>query len=194
MNTTETPDRRVLRTRTALRDALLSLLPERGWDELSVQDICARANVGRSTFYMHFQGKEQLLEGGLNDLRDLLRAEAGRHRDPAEMLPFAHGLIAHIDQQRRLFGSIIGRRGGHVVQQRFRDMVLQLVEQDLARFAGAGWRRDASAHYIAGALVALLAWWIESGAARPIDEIERHMRELTRRLVAGGEPDAGPAA
>ena len=51
---TQPVDRRSLRTRTALRDALLGLIAERGWDEIAVQDLCERANIGRSTFYLHF--------------------------------------------------------------------------------------------------------------------------------------------
>src|SRR5262249_477652 len=51
-------DRRVVRTRQTLRAALIALLYERGWDAISVQDICGRAGVGRSTFYTHFADKE----------------------------------------------------------------------------------------------------------------------------------------
>ena len=40
-------DRRSLRTRSALRDALLDLIVERGWDDIAVQDLCERANIGR---------------------------------------------------------------------------------------------------------------------------------------------------
>ena len=53
-------DRRVLRTRAVLRDALITLVGESGWDAITVQDICDRAKVGRSTFYMHFADKEDL--------------------------------------------------------------------------------------------------------------------------------------
>lgn len=59
------PDRRVRRTREALRDALLALLVERGWDDIDVQALCVRADIGRSTFYLHFPNKEALLRGSL---------------------------------------------------------------------------------------------------------------------------------
>ena len=62
-------DRRAQRTRAALRDALISLIGERGWEDLAVQDICERANVGRSTFYLHYAGKEALLESNRKALR-----------------------------------------------------------------------------------------------------------------------------
>ena len=44
-------DRRVARTRASLQDALIALIPELGYTSITVEDICARANSGRSTFY-----------------------------------------------------------------------------------------------------------------------------------------------
>jgi AcrR family transcriptional regulator len=181
----ETGDRRVQRTRRALRLAFVSLLAERGWDWVTVQAVCERADVGRSTFYMHFQGKEDLLEGGLDDLRHELRRQATDERESeATLLPFARGLIEHVREQRRLFRAIVGRRSGHVVQMRFRAMVRELVAEDLARHAAPSWHRDAAAHYVAGALVELLAWWMEGRRAATADEIEHLMRGLARPIVA----------
>lgn len=190
MNTkvSEPQDRRVQRTRHALRDALISLLVERGWDDLSVQDLCERANVGRSTFYMHFRNKEELLAGGLGDLRGALReqAKAAREEGRGDLpdLPFVRGLIEHVHEQRKLFRALIGRRSGHVVQTRFRDMVLQLTKEDLSRLSAAQWRRDASAHYIAGALVELLAWWVEGRCVQPAEQIESLFHQLTAPALA----------
>ena len=55
-------DRRIQKTRKALRDALHSLVLDRGYDDLSVQDITDKANLGRATFYLHFREKDELLE------------------------------------------------------------------------------------------------------------------------------------
>ena len=54
-------DRRTERTRQALIDAFVALLFERGYDEINVAEIIERANIGRSTFYEHYAGKEALL-------------------------------------------------------------------------------------------------------------------------------------
>lgn len=193
MTNRKSVDRRTLRTRRALRDALLSLLLEKGWDELSVQDICDCADIGRSTFYLHFPSKEELLRGSLDDLRGALNSHADADADADAVcmrpLAFVHGLLEHLYEQRRLCRSIFGRRSAHTVQVRFREMVTKLVADNLAAFAPAGWQRDAAVHYLAGALVEMLAWWIDSRPMRPIDEIEQlylrlaepAMAELTRK-------------
>ena len=61
---TKMEDRRVQRTRALLLSALLDLIVEQGYEEITVQDIVDRANVGRSTFYAHFLDKRELLLTG----------------------------------------------------------------------------------------------------------------------------------
>ncbi|MDF3839868.1 helix-turn-helix domain containing protein [Cupriavidus basilensis] len=185
-----------------MRDALLSLLVEKGWDELSVQDICARADIGRSTFYLHFPSKEELLIGSLDDLRNVLKSTCASTDTKAKVvqpLAFVRGLLAHIYEQRRLCRSVFGRRSAHAVQVRFRGMVAKLIAENLAVVAPAGWKRDAATSYLAGALVDLLSWWIDSRPMHSIDEVERFylslaesaVHELTGRSVSRGS--AGPA-
>lgn len=182
MTNPKSADRRTLRTRRALRDALLTLLPEKSWDELSVQDICARADIGRSTFYLHFSSKEELLSGSLDDLREMLNSptEATVQAKSAQPLAFIRGLLDHLYEQRQLCRSIFGRRSAHTVQVRFREMVAKLVADDLARWIPARWTRDAAAHYLAGALVEMLGWWIDSRPMRSVDEIEQMYLRLAQ--------------
>lgn len=126
-------DRRSQRTRSAVRQAMLELITERGWDAVAVQDICERADIGRSTFYTHYPSKDELLLGSLEDLRQFLR-EHGRQRrlaGDASAFAFALGLAEHAYEQRRLFRALVGRRSGYLVQQRFREMVIRLVGDEL---------------------------------------------------------------
>src|SRR5215510_9257187 len=60
----EKKDRRTRKTRQLLRSTLLALLKEKHYEDISVQDIIERADVARSTFYMHFVDKDDLLTGG----------------------------------------------------------------------------------------------------------------------------------
>ncbi len=69
---TSTPkiDRRVQRTRQLLRDALMALIVEKGYDAISVQDITDHANVARPTFYLHYKDKEELLLSSVQEIYD----------------------------------------------------------------------------------------------------------------------------
>ena len=71
-------DRRVQRTHQLLRGALVALIQEKGFEALTVQDIIDRANVGRATFYAHFDNKEDLLVSGLEEFRASIREQQRR--------------------------------------------------------------------------------------------------------------------
>jgi hypothetical protein len=58
------------------------------------------------------------------------------------------------------------------VQTRFRELVLQLVASDLEKVGSSKWRRDATAHFLAGALFELLAWAVDSDSARSARDVE----------------------
>lgn len=180
----KTADRRVARTQGALRDALIALILERGWDETSVQDVCDRANVGRSTFYAHFANKEKLLTSGFGALRQALRAQARNPAGPRVAdLGFARGLIEHAYENQRLFRAVIGKRSGLAVQRGFRQLLIELVEEDLGAGGVPVARREAAAHYIAGALFELLTWWVDSRNSLAPHELERILRELTTPVL-----------
>ena len=71
-------DRRVVRTRATLRQALHPLILKKGYEAVTIKDICDAANVGRSTFYAHFKSKDDLMRSHLEPLHKLL---VDRQRD-----------------------------------------------------------------------------------------------------------------
>ena len=177
-------DRRVLRTREALRNALLELMVQRGWDGVDIQSLCERANIGRSTFYLHYPNKEELLKGSFGDLRAALRTHAQRSEgQPSEQLAFVGGLIEHVHQQQQVFRAVLGRRSGHFVQDRFRELLVDMVTEERPAGARRSWHAHAVANYLAGALFQLLTWWL--GASRPQrpQEIEALFHALSKPIL-----------
>jgi AcrR family transcriptional regulator len=176
-------DRRVQRTRRTLRESLIALILERGWDGISVQDICDRADVGRSTFYLHFADKEELLVGGFADLRRMLRSDRTTAAGPsAQPFRFVLGMIEHARENHRLFLALVGKRSGQLVLQRFRELVLDLIREDLARLPGKGQAKDALVHFVGGAFLELLTWWLE--AKNPLEPAEMERIFLQMALPA----------
>src|SRR5260370_17924001 len=72
--TAEPRDRRVQRTKKLLHKALMSLILEKKYESITVQEILDRADVGRSTFYMHFRDKDELLFSGFQYLQSFLES------------------------------------------------------------------------------------------------------------------------
>jgi AcrR family transcriptional regulator len=186
MGTPKSTDRRVKRTQNALREALIALILERGWDETSVQEVCDRADVGRSTFYTHFVDKEDLLVSGFDELRRALRAREAERTDRSP-LGFFRGIVEHVHENRRLFRAIVGKRSGQAVQKRFQQLLIDLVQEDLAGLATAGPRFDAMVHYLAGALFQTLIWWVDFRNSFQPADMERLFNELTTPVLAALE-------
>jgi len=113
-----TPDRRVQRTRQLLQDALVSLILEKGYQKITIQEIIDRANVGRSTFYSHYRDKDDLLLSGFDELaHDLnrhMQAPDNPDDDPGHLLHSLEFFI-HACDNRELYIAMVDSGGGDLI-------------------------------------------------------------------------------
>jgi AcrR family transcriptional regulator len=180
-------DRRVERTQQLIRDALMSLIREKGFEALTVQEIIDRANVGRATFYAHFDNKEDLLVSGFEDLRGSLKA---RQRDALlrgrtvedRVFGFSHQVFAHTNEYRDVFRAMVGKRSGASVQRLLHKLVLDLVREDVKETVAGTEKNvvptEALVQFIAGALFGLLMWWLDGKMRLSVDEVNALFRRL----------------
>jgi AcrR family transcriptional regulator len=167
-------DRRIGRTDHALRSALIALILEKGYDDLSVQDVLDRAGVARSTFYAHFKDKESLLKASVDNLKSAIRRhwetqldDKGKQRGG---LAFVLGFLQHVNGNRKLYAVLVRGEGGMIVDRHFRRMLAELTRADLAGHAD-GRVLDLAVEYVVGGLMALLAWWMERDARLSPEEL-----------------------
>jgi AcrR family transcriptional regulator len=184
---TKKGDRRVERTRQLLRDALVSLIREKGFAALSVQEIIDRANVGRATFYAHFDNKEDLLMAGLEGLRSSLK-ELQRHALTREVTPeerlfaFSRELFKHTDGHRDVFRAMVNDQTVGLLQRVFHRMIVDLVRDDvkatLSRSRAGSLPTEAGVQFVAGGLYGLLMWWLEARVRPSAEEVNAYLRRL----------------
>lgn len=182
-------DRRIERTQQLIRGALLSLIREKGFEALTVQEIIDRANVGRATFYAHFDNKEDLLISGFDDLRASLKAlqrdamTRGRTIED-RVFGFSHEVFAHTNEYRDIFRVMVGKRSGAAVQRMLHKLVVELVREDVKAAVGAGRKEpnavppEALVQFLVGALFGLLMWWLSGKTRLSVEEINRLFRKL----------------
>ena len=111
-----TTDRRVRHTRDALGDALVAIMHEKPFDDITVQHVLDRAGVGRSTFYTHFRDKDDLF---LSDVEDFLEAMAFAlsHRgEVSNRVAPVREMFAHVAEWHE-FSKIL------IAEGKFRDFV-----------------------------------------------------------------------
>jgi AcrR family transcriptional regulator len=134
-------DRRVQKTRKLLQDALIELVGEKGYESITIQEILDKANVGRSTFYAHFQDKDQLLHSILDRLDELfdqhekLVLDAMKtvgHADHMELplgLSPTLSLFHFVGQNHRFFKAMLGNRGYGIFARPVYDYVFAHVHE-----------------------------------------------------------------
>ena len=180
-------DRRVQRTRQLLREALFSLIQEKGFEALSVQDIIDRANVGRATFYAHFENKVDLLLVGFDELRASLRERqrtaVSRGSGVEErVLAFSREMFAHTNEHRELFRAMAGKQSGAVIQQVLHKLLVDLVRDDVKTVVAPGDARsiptEALVQLIAGSLFGLLMWWLDGRVRMSVEEVDTLFRRF----------------
>lgn len=129
-------DRRIARTRAGLQHPLIALIMKKGYDAITVEDICAEANIGRSTFYLHYASKEALKLSGLEHLRAQLVArqeESLASATEGESLGFGLALFEHSRDHIDLYRALIGGRGEGIALDGLKQILADLVRKELAR-------------------------------------------------------------
>ncbi|HWE45881.1 MAG TPA: helix-turn-helix domain-containing protein [Caulobacteraceae bacterium] len=177
----ETPlDRRRARTRAALLKAFNDLVLSTGWDHFSAADVAVRADVGRSTLYEHFQGKEAMLAEAMRPLLSVL-AEAGGAAPAALRLDF---VVAHFWEQRR-FARLLLATGAWaaILRELARHVEARLSRECAQTPGGPTLSRPAAAALIARAQLGLLEDWLVGHHHASVETLTRAMRATTNALI-----------
>jgi AcrR family transcriptional regulator len=173
-------DRRVQRTQRALHEALIGLVREKDYDRIAVREILARAQVGRSTFYAHFNSKDELLCSGIEQIL----AKSGS-RD--SITSFSLPIFEHHDRHRRT--GRMSRKGRALLHERLRKVIVERVQPDVQRAAQKrhGAPRvpaDLLAQFVASTFVVVLDWWLDTRSPLSPAEVNGLFCFLTNPMLA----------
>jgi AcrR family transcriptional regulator len=175
-------DRRIQRTRQLLQDALIALILEKGFDAVTVQDVIDRANVGRSTFYAHFQDKEDLLHSSFEHLRvlfeEFFNQQAMDHESPWIL---SLSMFQHAEKQRKLYKALAGKQGGNLALTNIQKYLQMYMRDHLAeqlKKTKKSMPPEILAHYIANSFTSLLTWWLNNDSRISAEQMNDYFRQL----------------
>jgi len=183
-------DRRILRTKAAICQALVELIEEKGFDALSVQDITTRANINRGTFYLHYRDKFDLLEQTetkiIQDVRNIIQqADA---LDLADFdggdrpLPFVVTMFEYFKENASLIHAILGLKGDIAFQSRVRKAAETFLQSGLIagvrveNFLVPG---EYLIAYLLSAHFGVIQAWLEKGCLESPEEMATILSRLS---------------
>jgi AcrR family transcriptional regulator len=179
-------DRRSKRTRRMLGQALVSLMLEKRYDTITVQEIIDRANVGRSTFYAHFLDKEDLLQNESTDLVDRLVAHMDHSAAGNPIVPSLE-LLQHLYESQDLYRALVRGRAIQPVLKNMQAHLSRHVQHRLTQRMPAGRAPEVPlavlAQHIAGTLITLFQWWVDRDMPESPEQINAYFLQLIRPTV-----------
>lgn len=188
------PDRRTLRTRRLLQEALTALMAQKPYEQITIQEIIDRANVGRTTFYAHYTDKQDLLLRGVAGL-ETRPVQRGKRDNCLDATLSTAGMFAHVQQNKPLHEVMFRKSPEPSVRDRGTAFLYANVTAQLKQMAGAepGVPIPVLAHYLTGGLMALVQWWMDSGQPYSPQEMDALVQQIALpglRAVLGGDSGA----
>jgi AcrR family transcriptional regulator len=158
-------DRRIQRTRQLLREALFELIIERGYEKIAIADITERANIGRTTFYLHYQEKEDLLKASVKTLMRELQLDVEPSAE--EICPYhirCIRIFQHVAQRQSLYQALLSETGpvniGNLMRAYFAELFQRYTLEPLKSGNFSSLRNELIAAHAAGSLFGLISWWL----------------------------------
>lgn len=184
-------DRRVIRTKRFIRDALTELLKVKGFEEVTVSDLTEKANINRGTFYLHYRDKYDLLEQSeteiIEEINELAQEFHGINlhgstlQDLLKQHPFLIKFIEYIAENADFMRVILGPNGDPAFQIKLKEVLKKNMMQNIERLVNVEKLTIPPAYFIAyatSAYLGVIQHWLKSGLKESPQEISAILSKL----------------
>lgn len=182
------PDRRTLKSRQFIHEALFSLMQEKAYNKITIQDIIDRANVGRSTFYAHFEDKEALLLSSIEHLFSALKQYVKSYTELGDtrLIPIVE-LFEHIKENSRLIKGLLKAKSAELFFEKAQAYWNQEIKEYLYSRLPEGSEPkvpvEILTNHISSTLIFLLKWWVSNKMSYTPQQMDRYFQELINPCI-----------
>jgi AcrR family transcriptional regulator len=182
-------DRRVRRTQKLLKEALVALTLERGYEELTIQDITDRADIGYRTFFRHYVDKDALLKAVLSsiqmELRELmaLPPQDVFTNTEIDVTDFTDNaiLFKHVREHCDLYRVLL--RSERTIVESVMDFSMAELKKNFGNLPKSAVPLDIIANHVIGATIAMVRWWLDNDMKQTPEQMgDYHARLVLRPL------------
>lgn len=178
-------DRRTEKTRQSLLLALSDLMQEKKYSNITIQEIIDRANVGRSTFYAHFETKDELLSSCMENIFEMLNHHitdhVEHHGNQIRLIPVTE-LFEHVRENSRLLKGLMSAESMDLLLRKVQSYWNKKIEKYL--IAQLSDRKepkvplDILTNHITCTMIELLKWWINSNMPYTPQQMDQYFQSL----------------
>lgn len=173
-------DRRVERTRGLLLNSLIELLFEKKYTTITIKDITDRANVGRSTFYAHFENKEQLFFSGHEIfVNNLLQVQ----KQPNNTVTFYKELFEHAAKHQKLAKVIIRKNEDNLMFNRMKELLINYFRNFAQKEVIASSKIDLFAPAFAATIIELISGWLIYDQPFSIEVMSQKSDQISKNFI-----------
>lgn len=177
------PDIRVRRTRDSLGDALIQLMHDMPFEEITVQHVLDEAGVSRSTFYTHYRDKDDLFLSDAEEFLEMMANLLSRSKEQSRRVAPVRELFAHLADWRKFHGVLVESGKMNDFLQLAQGIFARGIEKRLRELAGSRAAeskvdRVPVAQMLAGAMLSLMTWWLDHGMPNTPAEMDERFHQL----------------
>ncbi|MEH7309051.1 TetR/AcrR family transcriptional regulator [Neobacillus drentensis] len=175
-------DRRILKSQEAIKKAVIELMAEKKFDDITIQDISDRANVSRGTIYLHYLDKfdllEKLIEEHINELREMCESAAELDYKDAN-LPW----FEYLKSNYLFFSTMLASKGAPSFRSKFVEFLIEEFkdEVNITKGRNQGLNEDVVLQFIVTSYAGIVEWWITNEMPYPPHEMAEQVGILLER-------------
>ncbi|WNS78584.1 TetR/AcrR family transcriptional regulator [Domibacillus sp. DTU_2020_1001157_1_SI_ALB_TIR_016] len=177
-------DRRITKSQEAIKKALIELMSEKGFDDITIQDIADRANVNRGTIYLHYLDKfdllDKIIEEHINNMSDF--CESATEMDWIESTVHC---MEYLESNFLFFSTMLKSEGASYFRNQFLKFNIEEFKKDVDITKGKnyGQSEDVIVQFVANAYVGIVEWWLKNGMPYPPRVMAEKVGDLLERIV-----------
>lgn len=184
-------DRRQKKTRDAIFSAFSILAARKSYNKITVQEIIDAANVGRTTFYAHFETKDELLKALCEKLFGHIVGSAMDSSHTHSLSPkgsapesvFLH-LLQHLEENDSNILGLLSSDSSDIFLRFFKNSLNDLVRLHVAKSPPPpDVPQDFLVNHISGSFVEMVLWWIKGGRKLSPVELDRCFRRVIEPIL-----------
>lgn len=186
-------DRRQYKTRAAIFTAFSKLLSEKSYNKITVQEIIDTANIGRTTFYAHFETKDDLLKALCEELFGHVISSAmdckhthGLYSDGnAPESVFCH-LLQHLQENENNILELLSCESSELFLRYFKNSLNELIKNQYInqnRKGNTDIPQDFLVNHISGSFVEMVLWWIKGNMKQKPEELDRYFKIVIEPIL-----------